>query len=321
MDVRPALPLFASLLALCVSAPAVAQSHEGKDLVRKIAYMPAHYTQACDLPRRDPSLAVVVNFGGRSTHSEFAISAEQFAQLRDKRVEVIKDLHDWLKNATAEGADEKREVINREEITEEVKRHLRGEYIPYSPYIDAARNKLLMLVDLNDVSALPLLSAYARKWYKIYREASPLTEVDWGSLRAMDEKALNDISMKARAQDRLGDILSAIIAILRQEQFERVLSSQLEKDAEAKMTEKVAPWLQELRRRVNENSGEIIEQERALVFGDPVNGIPITLWAYPKLTISDETVVEILSWIDEYQKLPAKKRLDAKGMMPWPINR
>ncbi len=294
MRVRFARFLVAFILAFFNCALASAQSPEAEKLVRKIAYMPEFYQQMCSLP---PSLgsSVVIHFSGAATFSEFTLSARQFARLRAQRNEVIKVLHVWLENVTAEGFEETQQEPSREEVVEELNERGLG-YMPRAFY--GARSKLLMLVDLNDVSALPLLKAYADKWYKIHK-------------RAPDSQTVQ----------RLSDIMSAIVAILRQERFEPVLSSQFEKDAEAKMSDEANALNETLRRKRDANHEELTEQDRAWVLRDPVTGLPVLLRWYPKLTISDETVVEILSWVDQYQKLPAKKRLDAKGMMPWPINR
>jgi len=294
MPVRLARFLVTFILAFFNCALAIAQSSEAEKLVRKIAYMPEFYQQMCSHPPSFGS-SVVIHFGGAATFSEFALSAQQFARLRARRNEVIKVLHVWLENAAAEGLEETQQEPSIEEFKEE--RVERGEkYIARSSY--GTRSKLLMLVDLNDVSALPLLKAYADKWHKLSKQKPD----SW-------------------AVPQLSDILSTIVAILRQERFEPVLSSQFEKDAEAKMADEAKALDETLRRRRDTNLEELTEQDRAWVLRDPVTGLPVILRWYPKLTISDETVVEILSWVDQYQKLPAKKRLDAKGMMPWPINR
>jgi hypothetical protein len=57
------------------------------------------------------------------------------------------------------------------------------------------------------------------------------------------------------------------------------------------------------------------------VFIDPVVGKPVTVDAYGYIKVTHERLAQILGWVDAYGRLPPEKKLDAKGMLPWPVNR
>ena len=269
----------------------------GAKLVEEIAKDPGIFHQSCMAVERDSSLDIVLSFSGRSSHSEYEVSAKQYAGLRKEREGAIKALEAWLQG--------------KDELTDE-----------NSAYKKPYRSKLTMIVDLNATSCLPHLKKCAETWKKAFDEASEATKVDWGKVGEMEEKERNKLFKKVEAGDRLGDILSAIVAILRAEKFEPLLKSQLEKDTEAGIAKAMKEtWNAEVAERVEANGGEIPKKERDTVLKDPVSGDPITLWAYSKQKVSKESMAEILGWVDEYAKLPAEKKLDAKGMLPHPVNR
>ncbi|KAF0244285.1 MAG: hypothetical protein FD180_2659 [Planctomycetota bacterium] len=296
--------LLALSLAFAASTAAFAQSDSppdpsaGAKLVDEIAKKPGIFHQNCSGLDRPEGMDIELSFAGRSSHSEHEVSAKQFAALRKERAGAIKALEAWLQ----EGG----KAVEEDEYG----------------YVKPWRSKLTMMVDLNATACLPLLATYAQKLRKEYDEASELTEVDWEKVNGMEEKERNKLYKKVAAGDRLGDTLSAIVAILRSEKFEPLLKSQLEKDGEAGMAKAMKEsWNAEVAKRVKENGGEVPAKERDMVLKDAVSGEAVTLWVYPKMKVSKEAMAEILGWVEEFSKLPAEKRLDEKGMTAWPVNR
>jgi hypothetical protein len=122
--------------------------------------------------------------------------------------------------------------------------------------------------------------------------------------------------------EHLGDVLSGIVTILRQERFEPLIRSQIERDAEASIATALQhEWLQDVASRVKANGGQIAPNDRDWVYVDPILEKPVTADAYGETKVGPETIRQILVWVDQYAALPAEKKLDAKGMLPWPVVR
>lgn len=280
-------------------SPKEVESTAAAKLVDDIAMKPAIYNQACSMVRpRDPGLDLMVNFSGRSSDSDLEISAEQFLELRKKRPEVLKVLDAWLVDIAKPYEDD------------------------ISDFANPRRGKLLMLVDLNGASCLPVLKRECERLLKIYGGSGPETRVDWAEVDRMDEAAKKRIYAKADSRDRAGDLLSAIVSILRQEKFAPLIASKFEKDAEAQIAaQRKETWCVEVEERIRKNGGKVEQKDRSVIVVDPVIGDAFPAWAYSPIKISAESVAEILKWVDEFAKLPEENRLGEKGMLAWPVNR
>ncbi len=298
MHTRFALFVLATLLSQDAPIDTPDKSEAAK-LVEAIARKPDIYMQNCSGLQRDSTFTVIVSAAGRSSYSEHQVSAAQFASLRKVRADAVKALTAWLDAAVAGKAKAD----------------------PKDDWNHPTRTKLCMLADLNAVEALPLLKKLAEKTKKAYDDASPEDKVDWGKVEKMDEGKKKALYAKWQAGADLGDTLSTIVTILRQEKFAPLLASGLEKDMQAKLAETMKKeWYVSFAARIAKNP-DVDEDLRDEVIRDAVSGKAIAFWAYPTLAVNAETITQILGWVDEYGKLPAEKRLGAKGMSAWPVNR
>lgn len=295
-----ALALRSLAFAVLASGIAFAQSdsvpaNDAAKLVEEIAAKPEIYHQSCMRMERDSSLEIQVSLRGESSHSQYEVSAKQFASLRKQRSEAIKALEAWLEKGEAADSDEA---------------------------LTARRSKLAMLVDLNAVEALPLLKKDAERWKKIFDAAGTDTKADWSKLDSMDADKKKAILSKADSRDRLGDALSAIAAILRAEKFEPLLKSDIEKDAEASIAEgQKNGWFASIVEKIKKNDGKVSKKDQEMVWIDAILNEPVSNYLFPTTKISAETVAQILGWADEFSKVPEEKRLGEKGMTAWPVNR
>jgi hypothetical protein len=291
--------MLALSFVLAASAGALAQSDsvsEGARLVEAIAKEPDIYHQSCMGRERDPKFVIEARFSGATSDSQHEISSKQFAELRKHRAEAIEALGAWLKAGTPLG-DEK-------------------------SYANPRRSRILMTVDLNASELIPQLVVEAKRLQKEWDEASKATEVDWKKVAEMPDAEKKGIYAKVDAGERLGDVLSAIVSILRQEKFAPLVTSDFEKDAEAKMKEKAKEsWFKEIAEKIEKNGGQVEGKDRDVIVMDPVLEKPISPWTYPTLVLSAADITKILGWAEEFAKLPADKRLGEKGMTSWPVNR
>jgi hypothetical protein len=81
------------------------------------------------------------------------------------------------------------------------------------------------------------------------------------------------------------------------------------------------PWFADIEKKIEKNGGEVDKELRSVVTVDPVLQKPVAIWVYTNLKVTTETTKQILSWVDDYAKLPAEKRRNEKGMSAWPVNR
>jgi hypothetical protein len=285
------MPVFAS--AQSDSPPSAAAKK-----IEEIAKNPGIYHQACLMMRPEAPLVVKVSFSGRSSRSEYEVSAAQYAELRAMRAEAVEALEAWLRRPLDVKEDEE------------------------TAWKMPQRSRLTMIVDLNAASLLPLLKKHAEHWKKVYDAASTATEVDWEAYGKMEAKEREAIDAKMNAEGRLGDILSAIVTVLRQEKFEPLLSSTLEKELEAMLEKaKAKVWHRSMADRIEKNGGKPDAKDRDMVLMDLVLGEHFTVNAYGKIQLKPEQIGEILDWVDEHAKLPEEKKRHERGMHDWPVNR
>jgi hypothetical protein len=222
-------------------------------------------------------------------------SPQQFLRVRSQRGAAIVVLNDWLDRVAFESS-------SGQEAS-------RGRSI-----------RLKMLVDLNATSSLPRLKRLADRLVQELEKKKTQP-----STASADGESVVEPGGRARqvreAEDRLGDVLSAIAAILRQERFEPLLRSQMEKDAEAEIVKRLDGWLRDVADRVKANGGVVPTSDREWIVLDPITGYPVSAQCYGESKVGSETIRQILGWVDAYAGLPPGKKLDDEGMLPWPIVR
>jgi len=149
-------------------------------------------------------------------------------------------------------------------------------------------HELAMLIDLNGVEALPELVDYA----------SGLTF----------------------GEPEQADALSTITAILRQERYPPLLTS----DIEARYHKAISEAAQ---RSAGATAitvgGEVIPPpQRDFLLPDPIHGTPIHAASYCTLELTCDRYDQIMSWVRDYLRdTPPERWLAAEGMSPWPIDR
>lgn len=290
-------------IALLTAGAACAQSDsvpdpEAAKLVEEIAKKPEIYHQSCMAPERDPELSVLVSFRGATSDTQHSVSVKQFKSLRAKRAGAIRALEAWLKEKSAPDAKE-----------EETHAH-------------PSRTRMLMLVDLNASEALPALKKYAEKWKKVWDDGGGVVKVDWAAFRTMAKEKQDAILQHAEAGEKLGDAMSAIVAILRREKFEPLRLSQFGKTSdEAVAAARGEGWMAEVIKEIDQNGGKIPQPEKEYVFVDSVLKKAVTNGAFPVMKATPEMFGQLLGFVDEWAKLPAEKKLGEKGMTEWPVVR
>lgn len=290
-------------LSLLTAGAALAQSDsvldpEAVKVVEEIAKKPEIYHQSCMAPERDPEVSVVVSFRGATSDTQYAVSVKQFKALREKREGAIRALAAWL---TEMAAPDAKETESHEH---------------------PSRTRMLMMVDLNASEALPALKKYAEKWKKVWDDGGGVTKVDWAAFREMPQEKKDAILRHSEAGERLGDALSAIVAILRHEKFEPLLASEFgKKSAEEIAKAGESGWMAETMKKIDEDGGKVGKKDKEYVFVDSVLGKAVMNGVFPELKATPETIGQILGFVDEWAKLPAEKKLADKGMTEWPVVR
>jgi hypothetical protein len=276
-----------------------------ENAARRVAYVdryPGIFNQGCaqtidfiHVPK-DP---LTVNFSGSSTLSGSKVTAEQFARVRTMREPAIQVLKAWLEEEASSTTPD----------------------TPASEPFVPGRGKLAILVDLNATTSLPYLKKLAEaRIARLGGEAAILEAENFTYDDAHPEHYVAYLQREGTRR-RIGDVLSTIVTILRQERFEPLLKSTLERDAEADLAAAAkVGWYAELVGKVRAD-GIVAPELRDAVFIDPVIGKPVTVEAYGYVKVTRERLRQILDWVDAYGRLPADRKLDAKGMLPWPVNR
>lgn len=232
----------------------------------------------------------MVSFAGRTSKSYQHISAGQFIKLRRIRGEVIDALNASLDQSAKLSTGDTR------------------------PWATSVSFELSMLVDLNATESLPRLKKLAEQ--VLVELSSPDSMRQSGSAETAATAAARRLTVqrKAQAQERMGDLLSAIVAILRQERFEPLRRSQLEKEAEASFAKwNKNDWSVLLRQKIEARGGEIPPEYRDSVFIDPFVGQPMTLWTFDESRVESGTIWQILRWVDEYGKAARREEARREG--------
>ncbi len=167
-----------------------------------------------------------------------------------------------------------------------------------------------MIIDLNGVELLNQLC-----------ELAELT-TRRAERRANAQTIFSDTGTRENLVDRddipssLSELLSTITAILRQERYQPLLESKIEREFRAAVKEDAT---------THQPSGaEEISKDKpnSWSYFDPLCGELISFTPYSWVELTPERSKQIIEWARDYlRKTPPEKRRAAAGMSPWPIVR
>jgi hypothetical protein len=203
-------------ISILAAAPAVAPVSLEK-AAHRVEYVdkhPGYFNQGCAFPIaliHTPEDPLTVNFSGTSSVSMAKVTAEQFARVRTMREPAIQVLIAWLEKEAASTAPDTKA----------------------SEPLVPGHGKLALLVDLNATASLPYLKKLAEsRIARVGGAAAALEPKEFKYEEAHPERYTMWLREEGTRR-RIGDVLSTIVTILRQERFGPLLESTLEKDAEA----------------------------------------------------------------------------------------
>ena len=320
------------LLAFVGAFPLAATAQNAKpsvdELLDKTVSNPGGYSQMCDMQfiKRQVPLALY----GLTLDTEFELTPETLTKIRERRAEVIPALVKRL-----EGID-----LNKEPVVKEIEFEKDTENMVSSGLDPKYFSQILLklIIDLNATECIPQLlrlekeivvrleannadpkkevpTFQADAFFTVGEEKAFFAEEEKrnGKERSAKEQAEFDaIHKRVQAIVAQRDCLATMLCLLRQERFEPLLKSDLEKSFVAELKKKA----KEENLESIKKPADIKEEDAKYVGFDPIAKLP----TYPgrkmaEVKYTPEVRQQILEMVKAFEStVPAEKRLGAKGM-------
>lgn len=320
------------LLTFVGAFPLAASAQNAKpsvdELLDKTVSNPGGYSQMCDMQfiKRQVPLALY----GLTLDTEFELTPETLTKIRERRAEVIPALVKRL-----EGID-----LNKEPVVKEIEFEKDTENMVSSGLDPKYFSQILLklIIDLNATECIPQLlrlekeivvrleannadpkkevpTFQADAFFTVGEEKTFFAEEEKrnGKERSAKEQAeIDAIHKRVQAIVAQRDCLATLLCLLRQEKFEPLLKSDLEKSFVAELKKKA----KEENLESIKKPADIKEEDAKYVGFDPIAKLP----TYPgrkmaEVKYTPEVRQQILEMVKAFEStVPAEKRLGAKGM-------